>query len=391
MNDRLGYGIVGFGFVGPHHVDAVRRLGFVDIVAVAGNNLDNLRRKAKQFFIPKVHRSYQDLIDDAAIDVVGIATPTSLHFPIAMEAIAHRKHVIVDKPLTISSAQARELRRAALEARVVHAVTFNYRYHPIIQQARAMTLRGDLGKIRFIHGHYLQDWLLHDTDFSWRLEPDKAGDLCVAADAGAHWYDLAEYLTGSRIVQVFADLHTMIKVRRRRIGLSEEAFASADTGPTAEYQVRGDDLSNLFLRFDDGAVGSFSASQICAGHKNDLTIELNGSEASARWSAERSEELWIGRRGQPNQLLVKDPRLFEKEAAIYARLPGGHEEGWPDAFRNLMKNVFTFIAEGRDPRDADGVTFPRFDEGYRSALVVDAILRSHQDGGRWAEVATLTL
>lgn len=389
MRDRIRYGIVGFGFVGPHHVDALRRLGFVDVVAVAGNDLNKLRAKARQFGIPKVYADYKELVADPEIDVVGVATPTYLHFPIAMEAIANGKHVIVDKPLTVSSAQAMDLCLAAKKARVVHAVTFNYRYHSIVQQGRSMVARGELGALRFIHGHYFQDWLLRDTDFSWRLEPEKAGGVCVAGDAGAHWYDLAEYLTGTRIVEVLADLHTMIKVRHRPVGGSSEAFASSDGGFTEEYPVKVDDLSNILLRFEDGAVGSFSASQICAGHKNDLSIEINGSESSIRWSAENSEELWIGRRGQPNQLLAKDPQLFDREAAPYAALPGGHQEGWPDAFRNLMRNILTFVAEEKDPREADGLLFPRFEEGYRSAVIVDAILRSHWDGGRWTVVEDL--
>lgn len=386
MKDRIRYGIVGLGFVGPHHVDAVRRLGFVDVVAAAGTDLSKLQQKTRELFIPRAYASYEELVADPEIDVVDVSTPTYLHFPIAKAAIAHGKHVIVDKPLSVSSAQARELRDLARAANVVHAVTFNYRYSPTVQQARAMIARGEIGELRFIHGHYFQDWLLHDTDFSWRLESDKGGRLCVAGDAGAHWYDLAEYMTGLRIVEVLADLHTMIAVRKRPVGQSTEAFASAEPGKVENYTVEGDDLSNILLRFDNGAVGSFSASQICAGHKNDLSIEFNGSNASIRWNAERSGELWVGRREQANQLLPKAPELFDASARSYAVLPGGHEEGWADAFRNLMRNIFTFIAHGKDPRDADGLLFPRFDEGFRNTKIVDAILQSHTDGCRWTAV-----
>lgn len=382
------YGIVGAGFVGPHHIEAVRRLGFVEIAALAGSNLESARRKAEQLHIPKAYGNYQDLVADPTIDVVDIATPTWLHRSMAMAAIAAGKHVIVDKPLAVNCVQAREMRDAARAAEVVHAVTFNYRYHPVVQHAREMIAKGDIGPIRFMHGHYLQEWLLHDTDFSWRLEADKAGAACVIGDAGAHWFDLAEYLSGLRITRVLADLNTMIKVRKRPVVKSREAFAPAEAGETEDYQVSVDDLSSVLIRFDNGAVGNFFASQICAGHKNDLSIEMNGAKASLAWKEESAEELWIGHRGEPNQTLMKDPSLLAAAAQSYAALPGGHNEGWPDAFKNLMRNILTFIAEGRDPKEADGQLFPRFDEGLRAAIIVDAIIKSQQSGNHWVDVVS---
>jgi len=383
---RLRFGIVGLGFVGPHHVEAVRRLGFVDIVAATGGDLEKTRRKAEQLYIPKVYASYQDLIADPDVDVVDVATPTWLHYPVTMAAIAAGKHIIVDKPLAVTSAQAREMRDAARAAGVVNAVTFNYRYHPVVQHARAIIANGEIGDVRFVHGQYLQEWLLHDTDFSWRLEPDKAGEACVIGDAGAHWFDLAEHLTGSRIVRVLADLNTAVKVRKRPVGKSREAFAAAGAGETEDYRVQVDDLSSALVRFENGAVGNFFASQVCAGHKNDLRIEINGSKASLAWKKENSEELWIGHRGAPNQTVMKDPSLLDAAAQPYAAMPGGHNEGWPDAFKNLMRNVLTFIADGRDPASADGLLFPRFDEGLRAACIVDAIMKSQRAGNQWMVV-----
>jgi predicted dehydrogenase len=382
----LRYGIVGVGFVGPHHIEAVRRLGFVEIAAVADASLEIARRKADQLHIAKAYGTFQELVADSTIDVVDIATPTWMHHPVALAAIAKGKHVIVDKPLAVTAAQAREMRDAARAAGVVHAVTFNYRYHPVVQHARAMIARGEIGEIRFVHGQYLQEWLLQDTDFSWRLEPDKAGAACVIGDAGAHWFDLAEHLTGLRIVRVLADLNTMVKVRKRPMGQQREAFAAGEVGETEDYQVQVDDLSNALLRFNNGAPGNFFASQICAGHKNDLRIEINGAQATLGWKKERAEELWIGRRDAPNQTLVKDPGLLDGAARPYAALPGGHNEGWADAFKNLMRNVMTFIAEGHKAAEADGQLFPRFDEGLRAARIVDAIMQSQRSGNRWIEV-----
>lgn len=383
----IRYGIVGLGFVGPHHVEAVRRLGFVEIVAAAGRDVEKTRAKARDLFIPTVYGSYQELVVDPNIDVVAIATPTWLHHPIGMAAIANGKHVVVDKPLAISSQEAVELRDAARDARVVNAVTFNYRYHPVVQQMRSMIKRGELGKVRVVHGRYLQEWLQYESDFSWRLEPDKAGAVSVIGDAGAHWYDLAEFLTGLRIKSVLADLNTAVAIRKRPKGGSPEAFSTDGVGEAEDFHVQLDDLSNLLVKFDNGAVGNFMASQICAGHKNDLRIEINGSEASVAWQEERSEELWIGRRGKPNQTILKDPNLMDDCSLPYAALPGGHNEGWPDALRNLMRNIMTFIAEGCDPSTADGILFPRFEEGARVASIVDAIVYSHKNGDRWTEVA----
>ena len=382
----IRYGLVGAGFVGPHHVEAVRRLGFVEVAAVADANVDIARRKATQLRIPRAYASYEELVADRSIDVVDIATPTWLHHRIALAAIAAGKHVIVDKPMAVSAAQAREMRDAAQAAGVVNAVTFNYRYHPLVQQARIMIAKGEIGEVRFVHGHYLQEWLLYETDFSWRLEPEKAGVAGVIGDAGAHWFDLAQHITGRRIVQVLAALHTAIKVRRRPVGQWREAFATAAAGATEDFQVEVDDLSSVLVRFDNGAVGNFCAGTVCAGHKNDLQIEVCGARASLGWQEERPEELWIGRRGAPNATMVKDIELLDPAARDCAMLPAGHNEGWPDAFRNLMGRVLTFVAEGRDPREADGVLYPRFEEGCRAAAVVDAIVRSQQGGGVWTQV-----
>lgn len=383
---RLRYGIVGVGFVGPHHIEAVRRLPFVEVAAIADADLSLARTKAAELGVPGAYGSYEELVADPTIDVVDIATPTWLHHPIATAAIAHGKHVIVDKPMATTSAHAREMRDAARKAGVLGAVTFNYRYNSIVQQARTMICRGELGEVRFLHGHYLQEWLLHETDFSWRLEPDKAGRACVSGDAGAHWFDLAQHLTGLRIVRVLADLNTAIKNRKQPVGQWRQAFAAADGGATEDFTVEVDDLSCVLLRFDNGAVGNFSGSQVCAGHKNDLTIEINGARASLAWAQERPEELWIGHRGAPNQILLKDPGLLDSGAREYAALPGGHGEAWPCAFRNLMRNILGFIAEGRDPAAADGDLFPTFDTGYDIACIVDAIVESQQQGSRWVNV-----
>ncbi len=369
---KLRVGLVGFGFIGPHHLEAIRRTGLGDVVSIATRHAAAARAEAERFGIAHSTGDWRTLVADPDIDVIDIATPTGLHAPIALAAVAAGKHVIVDKPLALTSAEAKKMLAAARRAGVVHAVTFNIRYNVMLQHARALIARGDLGAIRLVRGHYLQEWLLKETDFNWRLDPAQAGALGMVADAGAHWYDLAEHLTGHRITRVLADLSTAVPTRV--------------TAGGRRTRVQVPDLGLILCEFANGARGQFATSALCAGHKNDLTIEVAGSVASARWEQERPDELWLGHRDQPNQLVRKDPPLLDPSVRHYAALPGGHAEAWPDAFRNLMRNILGFIAAGRDPREADELAFPTFATGLRIALLVDAIAASAAAGGRWQPV-----
>ena len=379
-------GIVGFGFIGPQHAEAMRRLGFVDIAAVCSAEPEMARERAGRLGIPKVCERYEELLDDSTIEVIDIVTPTRMHHPVAMAAIARGKHVIVEKPMALSVAQAREMQDAARAADVVNAVTFNYRYHPLVQQARIMVGRGDVGAIHLVHGHYLQEWLLYDTDFSWRLDPTESGPSAMVGDAGCHWFDLVEHVTGLRVTSVLAELRTVIPIRRKPL-VAREAFAEAGAEDKTEpYSVRVPDLGAILLRLSNGGTATFLTSPLCAGHKNDLRFEIHGSKMSLSWVQEDPNRLWIGQRGQPDQLLNRDPGLLAPEARPYTALPGGHSEGWPDAFKNTLGNIFEFIAEDRDPRTADGIRFPTFADGYRAAAISDAIVRSHRSGGLWTNV-----
>lgn len=384
---KIRVGLVGFGFVGPHHLDAIRRLGFAEVTAIATSSKSGAQAKARSHCLEKAYGDWRELIADPAIDVVDIAAPTHLHAPVALAALKAGKHVIVDKPMALTSAEAGRMLAAADRAGVVHAVTFNIRYNAMIQHARALVARGALGDVRFVRGHYLQEWLLKDTDFNWRLEPGQGGELAMVADAGAHWYDMAEHVTGRRITRVLADLSAFIKTRRRPLAENRAAFAAAKKGRTADYRVQVPDLGMILCEFDNGARGQFATSALCAGHKNDLTFEVCGARASVRWEQERPDELWIGHRDEPNQILRKDPPLLDPSVRGYAALPGGHGEAWADAFRNLMRNILGFISEGRSPRTADELAFPTFATGLRVARIVDAIAASAKAGGRWKNVS----
>jgi predicted dehydrogenase len=381
---RIGMGLVGPGFVGMHHVDAVRRLGFVDVVAIADVDDALARRKADELGVAKAYGSFEALAADPDVHVVHNTTPNFLHGPVIRAALAHGKHVISEKPLASSAAEALALWNAARQAGVVHAVTFNYRGNPLVQQVRAMIAAGEIGAVHYVHGGYLQDWLLKPTDFSWRLEPEKGGASSAVADIGSHWCDLAQHVTGRRIEAVLADLTTVIPTRYRP-SEAREAFA-AGVDPRGEpFTMRSEDLATILVRFEGGAKGVVSVGQVCAGHKNDLWFEASGATASLRWRQEQQNELWIGRRDEPNAVMSKDPALMSPAARRYAHLPGGHQEGWSDAFFNVLRDVYAAVVSG----GADALrtpAFATFEDGYRVACLIDAVLDSHRNGGVWTAV-----
>ena len=384
---RIGMGLVGAGFVGPHHIDAVRRLGFVDIVAIGGSSPESAAKKAEQLGARKAYGNYLDLVRDPDVQVVHNATPNYLHFPVTAAAIAAGKHVISDKPLALTAAEARELLRLATDAGIVHAVTFNYRGNPLVQHARAAIAAGDIGRPHFVHGHYLQDWLLKDTDYSWRLEPDKGGVTSALGDIGSHWCDLAQHVSGLRITHVLADITTVVPVRKKPTAARDAFQAAGANDATVGVPMVMEDLASALVRFDNGAKGAFSVGQVNAGHKNDLVLEINGSAASLTWRQEAQNELWIGHRDRPNERLQKDPSLINDAGRAYAHLPGGHQEAWSDAFSNVMRDIYGFIAAGKKPSDAHPPAFATFADGLRANCLVEAMLASAAGGSVWTKVS----
>lgn len=381
---KMGMGLVGPGFIAAQHIDAVRRLGDVEIVAIAGSSLQSASSKAKQFGVSRVYGNYHDLISDPDIDVIHNTTPNYMHFPVLMAALEAGKHVISDKPLTTSAEEGRRLRDAALAAKVVNAVTFNYRGNPLVQQMRTMAHSGEIGDLRFIHGFYLQDWMTDPNVYSWRSDPKKGGPSSTLGDIGSHWCDLVEHVTGHRIEAVLADITTTVPIRYSN-GASSEAFAFDKSDHRTPVRVDSEDLASVLLRFEGRVRGHFSAGQTIPGHKNDLQLEVSGSAISLRWRQEDQNELWIGRHDLPNSIMAKDPSLVSPAVRPYVRLPGGHQESWADAFFNVISAAYRWIRDGGAP-EAKPDLLPTFSDGYRSACIIEAILRSHSSGGTWEPV-----
>lgn len=380
----IGMGLVGPGFIAAHHIDAVRRLAHVEVVGLAGSSAESAKKRARELSVGRAYADYRELLADPAVQVVHNTTPNHLHREISLAALRAGKHVISDKPLASNLKESRELHEAARDAGVAHVVTFNYRSHALVQQARAMIAKGKLGAPVFVHGCYLQDWLTDDTAYSWRLDPQRGGASSALGDIGSHWCDLAEHVTGARITAVLADLHTAVPVRHVAAA-STRAFAKAKAAPRREVKITSEDTASVLLRFDNGARGCVTVGQVLPGHKNDLRLEVNGRLASLAWRQENPNELWIGHHDQANAVLSRDPALLDPAARGYAHLPAGHPEAWSDAFRNLIADAYAWIAKGGTAQTKPAA-LPTFADGYRNALVIDAMLKSHAAGGAWQNV-----
>ncbi|WP_226068526.1 Gfo/Idh/MocA family protein [Dickeya zeae] len=381
----INVGIIGSGFIGPAHIEAIRRLGFVNVVALCDGTLELAQEKARQLAIPHAYGDVDALLNHPGLDVVHNCTPNHLHAAINRKAMLAGKHIFSEKPLCMTSEEARELVALAQEKGIVHGVSFVYRHFAMVQQAASMIRQEALGRLFAVHGGYLQDWMLYETDYNWRVDADKGGLSRTVADIGSHWCDTLQFVTGSKIVEVMADLSTVYPTRKASRHAAT-TFGGADAA-TVEYEdkpVTTEDFAAILLRFDDGSRGSLTVSQVSAGRKNRLHFEINGAQASLAWDQELPQNLWIGHRDRPNQLLSDDPGLMNADVSGQAHFPGGHIEGWPDAFKNMMLRFYTYIREGKQPQ-IDPCEFATFHDGATIMFIIDAIVRSHREQ-RWVAI-----
>jgi predicted dehydrogenase len=379
---EINAGVVGVGFIGIAHIEALRRLG-INVVGVVGSSPERVRAKAETADLPAVYDSVGALAADPDIDVIHIASPNHIHADQVRACLAAGKHVVCEKPLALTSVDGADVVERARAAGVVNAVCFNIRFYPLNHQMAAMVRSGEIGEPRFVTGSYLQDWLLLETDWNWRLVSEEAGPLRAVADIGSHWLDLARFITGKRVIEVMSDLHTFVPVRRHPAGPVETFAATTGAEDLIEEEMSSDDAAGILLRFEDGARGTLSIAQTAAGRKNSVSIEVDGSDSALSWFSENPDYLWIGHRGRPNEILQRDPSLLTPDAARTAAYPGGHVEGYPDTFRALFKEVYQDVANGGPAPDP---AYPTFADGHDALLVTEAIARSSQEQ-RWVTVA----
>ncbi|MGA7521714.1 MAG: Gfo/Idh/MocA family oxidoreductase [Acidobacteriaceae bacterium] len=371
MTQRIRTAVVGTGFMGRVHLEALRRVEGVDIAAIAGRNAAAAEKLGSAFDVP--HVDFDSILRDKSIEAIQVCTPNVQHFPMAKAALEAGKHVLCEKPLAISVNEARELAALATHKDRRNCVCHNLRCYPIVQQMRQLREAGKLGEILVVQGTYSQDWLLYETDWNWRVSSNDGGPSRCMADVGSHWFDLAEHVTGLRVASLCADLQTFHKTRKQPRG-PVETFANkmADAQETLDTPVDTEDCGTVIFHLGERARGAMTASQVSAGRKNRLSVEIYGTKAGVAWDQERPDELWIGHRDEPNGVLVKDPSLLKPGAQAFADLPGGHSEGYDDTFKQVFRRFYASIRDPEAPRD-----YPQFADGLRQLVILEAELKSN--------------
>jgi predicted dehydrogenase len=376
----IGAAVIGTGFIGTVHVEALRRIG-VDVRGVLGSSPSRGRERADALGVRLAYPTLADLLADDSVDVVHVTSPNDLHVEQALAALGAGKHVVCEKPLAMTASESARLVEAAAGTGLVNATNFNIRYYPLNQHAHELVTGGGLGDVRLVTGHYFQDWLLRDTDWNWRLEPDRGGALRAVGDIGSHWLDLMTFITGQHVSAVFADMTTFIGSRQEPTG-PVETFSTERSTETVTRPISTEDIASILLRFDGGARGSVTVSQISAGRKNSLQYEIDGSTDSWYWDSEQPDQAWIGHRDAPNEILIRNPAMLGEAGRAAAALPGGHVEGFFDTFCAHFRAVYADVVAGAV---SSGPGYPTFADGHDEMLVGDAIAASARDG-RWVEV-----
>lgn len=363
--------IVGLGFVGRAHLEALRRLG-ISVQGVLGSTPERSKAARESLRLPRAYNSLEELAADASVQVVHLCTPNHLHFQQSSQLLRAGKHVLCEKPLALDSRESAALVSLLKETGLVGGVAYNLRYYPLCQEARALIRKGAIGQVKLVHGSFLQDWLLFPADWNWRLEAKLGGELRAVSDIGTHWLDLVTWLTGSKVSELCADLATVLPTRRRPRG-RVETFQKAAAAETEEVMMSTDDYASVLLHFENDVRGVMTVSQVSAGRKTRLWFEIDGSEGSLAFDSESPNNLWIGRRDRACEVLPKDPALQTPESRGYAAYPGGHPEGYPDTFVQLFKDFYGYIDAG-DFRAAR--TFPTFETGHEGLGLCEAIAES---------------
>ncbi len=376
----IGAAVIGTGFIGTVHTEALRRIG-VQVRGVLGSSAERGSHSAQRLGVARAYDDLEQLLNDDSVEVVHVTSPNKLHYPQVRDILDAGRHVICEKPLAMDAHELAELVELAAASGKVAAVNFNIRFYPLNQHLRAVIAAGDIGNVRLISGRYFQDWLLYDTDWNWRLDPQEGGALRAVGDIGSHWLDLTTFVSGRHVTEVMADLTTFIKVRRQPTG-AVETFSLDRSGEAIEREINTEDVATILLRYDSGARGVMAVSQISAGRKNSLQYEIDGSHDTVAWDSESPDTVWVGHRGRPNEILSRDSALMSEAGRAAAALPAGHVEGFADTFSALFRAVYLDVGEGAM---RDQPPYATFADGHEEMLVGDAILNSSREG-RWVSV-----
>lgn len=375
--------VIGTGFIGTVHVQTLRRLG-VQIAGVLGSSPERGAAGAAELGVAQAYSSLEELLADNSVDVVHVTSPNQAHYPQVMAILRAGKHVICEKPLAMTSPQSAEMVKMSAASGKICAVCYNIRFYPLNQHAHGMVNQGDLGDIRLVTGHYHQDWLAKRTDWNWRLQAESGGGLRSVGDIGTHWVDLTGFITGLKAKSVFADLTTFLPERQRPMG-PVETFSNAG-GATETVVIDTDDSAAILIRYEGGAKGVLTTSQINFGRKNSLVWDIAGSKSSSSWDSEKPDHLFIGHRDAANQVLMRDFTLMNAAGTRAASLPPGHVEGFVDSFFNFFNSVYQDICAGTR---GQGSTWATFEDGHYEMRFCDAVLKSARES-RWVDLAEIS-
>jgi len=377
----LRAGVIGTGFIGPVHIEALKRLG-VQVTAICGST-KSASATAGKWGIPEVYGDYdyRAMLASPNVDVIHITSPNKVHVEQSLAALAVGKHVVCEKPLGMTSKETAKV-VAAVKKRgsPVFAVNYMCRFFPAVLQMRAMVQRGDLGQIIHVQGHFFQDWLLKETDYNWRLLASEGGKLRAVGDIGTHWIDAVSFILSARVESVFAHLETFHKTRLRPKG-EVKTFAKVGPKTMVPYKVDTEDFGSLLLKFGrakhghaDGVHANASISQVAAGWKCSLYIGIYGTKGGVRWDLQQPNEIIVGRRDEPNQILQRGTAGFSEDVAGFTDYPGGHPEGFPDSHKMHYRAVYEHIASGRKTP----VLFASAEDGHHEVKLCEAVLKSSE-------------
>ncbi len=376
----IGAAVIGTGFIGTVHVEALRRIG-VDVRGVLGSTPERGAARAESLNVPRAYPDLDALLADPEVDVVHVTSPNDLHASQTLAILDAGKHIVCEKPLAMTAAESAALVARAAETGLVNATNFNIRFYPLNQHAAEIVRAGELGEVRLVTGRYFQDWLLLESDWNWRLQPDRGGALRAVGDIGSHWLDLMTFVTGQHVTEVMADLATFIETRHEPTG-PVETFSTERSAETVEREIATEDTATILLRFDGGARGAVSISQISPGRKNSLVYEIDGSAGAWAWDSEQPDQAWHGHRERPNEILIRNPALMGPAGQAASALPGGHVEGFFDTFCAHFRAVYADVGAGAT---SSRPGYPTFADGHDEMLVGDAIARSARES-RWVTV-----
>ncbi|MGC4234903.1 MAG: Gfo/Idh/MocA family oxidoreductase [Niabella sp.] len=373
---QIKVAVAGVGFIGPVHIESLRRLPGIEVASICHSNEKAARQKAAELFIPNYYSDFEKMLSEVELDCIHICTPNDLHYHMAKTALLAGKHVVCDKPLAMTVTEAKELLELAKARNLVHAVNFNIRYYPLVRQMKRIREKGALGDVYSIIGSYLQDWLFYNTDYNWRVEAAKTGDSKAIADIGSHLIDLIEYITGLQVEEVMADFSTIHHTRKKPLKnvdtYSGKILSAEDY---IEVPVNVEDHATVLLRFNNGRKGSATVSQVAAGRKNRLNIEISGSKCTLAWCSERPNDLFTGKRDEPNQLLMRDPALTDDDVKNIISYPGGHNEGFGDTSKQLFKEIYADVRNGTPSAHP---SYPTFEHGLRELIICESIVQSNK-------------